>query len=257
MLRDINYVVARLPHPGTPELPAPEYTGRSGRGIALAVESMKRHMTDEGWQIMQAVESQGYTLCGDRCPLDSVDVPTIIANTQPGVVIVQDKREWDVSPKDFRDKAARFNHVGVLADHSDIFKLTILKDSHQRPDYHRESAQEIGCHAWIVYYHPRIVKHVAPYVRSEHLVRTYHSLDPALVPDYTPDNRRGCLISGAVSPVYPLRSLLIRKSAMIPNCEYLRHPGYHRNGCATPGYLQMLSQFKVAICTSSDRKSGV
>ena len=29
------------------------------------------------------------------------------------------------------------------------------------------------------------------------------------------------------------------------------HPGYHRNGCVVPGFLKLLNQFKVSICTSS------
>ena len=29
------------------------------------------------------------------------------------------------------------------------------------------------------------------------------------------------------------------------------HPGYHRQGCATPVFLKALSQYKVAICTTS------
>lgn len=30
-----------------------------------------------------------------------------------------------------------------------------------------------------------------------------------------------------------------------------RHPGYHRNGCATPDFIKLLQKFKVAVCTSS------
>jgi hypothetical protein len=33
--------------------------------------------------------------------------------------------------------------------------------------------------------------------------------------------------------------------------KYLRHPGYHRKGCCTPGFLQELGHTKVAICTAS------
>jgi hypothetical protein len=32
---------------------------------------------------------------------------------------------------------------------------------------------------------------------------------------------------------------------------WLNHPGYHRKGCCTPDYMQFLSNFKVAVCTSS------
>lgn len=250
-LRDVSQTISHLPSPSVRALPAPAYSGSSSAGVALGVESMKHHMTDEGWQIMHGLESTGYRVCGYNCPVNSTDVRDIVEKTSPGVVVLQDKREWDCQPNDFRDRFARFSNVEMLRDRPDLFKLTILKDSHQRPEYHRTSAEEIGCHAWIVYYHPRIVKHLAPYVRPEHLVRTYHSLDPLLVPDYTPDNREGCLLSGAVSSVYPLRSLLIRHCGQLPGVTYMKHPGYHRNGCCTPAYLRELTKYKAAICTSS------
>lgn len=251
--RTVADVVNRLPKPFVDRLVQPSYTPSEEQreAVALAVESMKYHMTDEGWQIMLGLESAGYTLCGRRCTVDEVDVPRLLGQILPGIVVVQDKREWDVQPRDFRDTSARFTNVQELKSRPDVFKLTILKDSHQRPTYHRESADEIGCHAWIVYYHPTIVSHLAPYVRPEHLIRTYHTLDPAIVPAYSAERPLGCLISGAVSSAYPLRSLLVRKRQTLPRVDYVPHPGYHRDGCATPQYLQTLSRYKVAICTSS------
>lgn len=256
-LRTIDDVLQKLPSPQFHPLPAPIYidTGWGRHGIGLAVESMKRHTTDEGWQIFDGLESAGYRLYGHALPNNETDLLRILYKEGKrqdacGVVVVQDKREWDVQPTCFREKAARFNDVGELAKRTDLFKLTILKDSHQRPAYHMESAQEIGCNAWIVYYHPRIVKHLAPYVRNEHLVRTYHSLDPDVVPPYR-QIRHGCLLSGSVSNAYPLRLRLFRESHMLPGTKVLNHPGYHRNGCDTRNYLARLSRYKVAICTSS------
>jgi hypothetical protein len=209
-------------------------------------------MSDEGWQIFQGLEHNGYQLAGKRLPIDQTDVSETIKATEPTTVVMQDKREWDVAPTCFRDQEARFNFACALAERSDIFKLTILKDAHQRPVYHAESAREIGCHAWICYYHPRIVKHLAPYVREQHLIRTYHSLDPGIVPPVDKLLRLDrCLLSGATSSAYPLRQRLFREVHALPGCMPAAHPGYHRNGCATPQFLKRLVSYKVAICTSS------
>lgn len=247
----VDDVLNNLRQPPVPQLPTPKYTGSSETGIFLSVESMKRHTTDEGWQIQEAMESVGYTLCGKRLKIDSVNVPEILALTNPGVVILQDKREWDVNPGSFRDYSARFFNHTCLKSREDLFKLTVLKDAHQNPNYHSESAEEIGCHAWITYYHPRIVKRLAPYVRYEHLIRTYHSIDRRSVPAVMDKPRRDCLLSGAVSGAYPLRHRLLQEIQLLPKTDYHPHPGYHVNGCDTPDYLNLLSGYKVAICTAS------
>lgn len=260
MMADVLRSVASPP--GVLPLEASPYTGRLSGGVGLAVSSMSSHMTDEGWQIFQGLQKAGYVLFGHGLSNPQTDVPEILthpvflpkeASSAParGVVVVQDKREWDLCEGDFRDPKARFTGVGVLRHRPDLFKLTILKDAQQRPSYHRESAEEMGVHAWITYYHPDIVCHVAPYVRREHLVRTYHTIDPLLVPRYTADNRGGCLLSGAVSNAYPLRQRLFSAQSQLHQTMTLRHPGYHRMGAATPEYLKTLSKFKVAICTAS------
>jgi hypothetical protein len=261
-MRTVQSTISNLlpPPPSIcPPLPPPLYIPQpenepTGGGICLAVESMRHHTTDEGWQVMAGLASTGYELCGAYLPINSTDVDWILDVTRPSVCVVQDKREWDVPKGDFRDPAARFQHIESLKERHDIFKITILKDAHQRPGYHRQSADEMGVHAWIVYYHPVIVKHLAPYVRSEHLIRTYHTVDAGLVPAYTAHGREGCLLSGALSGVYPLRNRLAKmfKGPEPPsNWTFLHHPGYHRKGCATPAFLRTLSRFKVAICTSS------
>lgn len=235
----------------SPRLPAPAYTGRSSLGAALVVESMKRHTTDEGWQIMEALQYWGYELYGYGVGNNLTDVRKILSESQAGIVVMQDKREWDVKPGDFREKEARFTNVDELSRHPEIFKLTIIKDAHQRQGYHRESASEIGCHAWITYYHPKIITTLAPYVRPEHLIRMYHSIDSSIVPDFSTFPRSGCILSGAVSDAYPLRKRLFASHKLLPETTALRHPGYHMNGANNPEFLKTLSKFKVAICTSS------
>lgn len=257
MVRTVDSVLSGILSPPIGRLVAPAYVRFSSEPstrsrIGLAVSSMKDHTSDEGWQQFVGLEHAGYQLCGHGLPINQTNVPRILAMTNPCTVVMQDKREWDsLTRRDFRDPLARFSEVSELSKRSDIFKLTILKDAHQRPQYHADSASEIGCHAWIVYYHPHIVAHLAPYVRSEHLIRTYHSVDASIVPYYSTFGRDGALLSGAISSAYPLRHRLLQSYNQLPKLTYLPHPGYHRRGCATPSFLRELTKYKVAICTSS------
>lgn len=254
--RTIDEVIRGLPSPPEKELPAPPYVLPNEDAwvrtkVGLMCPSMADHMSNEGYEIFRGLEKSGYQLWGRSAPNDSTDVITILVVANPSVVVLQDKREWDRESPGFRKKDEHFDNVSLLSGRDDVFKLTILKDSHARPKYHRESADEIGCHAWVIYYHPRIVKHLAPYVRTDHLIRTYHTIDPAWVPTYSPDHRDGCLLSGAVSDVYPLRRRLVRDLDLLPDTHVLKHPGYHRRGCCNKEFMNVLSHYKVAVCTSS------
>lgn len=254
--RTINDVLRALPKPQASPLPAPPYHEGDGtpRGFALAVESMKDHTSDEGWQIMLGLEVAGYQLYGAHLDDSQTDVRKILACEEPATsVVVQDKKEWCNQTRGFRDWAARFRHIAAIKERANLFRLTILRDAHFSPAFHREAGDEMGCHAWIVPYSPRVVEHLAPYIRRQHLIRTYHSVDAKLVPDYyTYPERRGTLLSGALSRgVYPLRSAILTARAKLPKVDHLAHPGYHRNGTNTPDYLATLSRYKVAICTSS------
>lgn len=217
--------------------------------VGLAVESMRRHTTDEGWQLFAGLESAGYRLCGYG--LDGLtDVQEILLRYNPDTVVVQDKREWEgkTAGSGF-DVRERFSNVCTLREHSS-FKLTVLKDAHSLQDYHKQSAEEIGCDAWIVYYDPDTVCKLAPFVPRKRVIRTYHSLDRYCVPQFNKD-RAGCVLSGAVSGAYPLRQKLVRSLSVLPETAFLKHPGYRRDGCRTPDYMCELSKYKVAICTAS------
>lgn len=259
-MRSIDDTIARLPSPRSIELPTPPLNQfGDGPKIGLAVESMKRHMTDEGWVIFEGLEHAGYNLFGYGLLKPSTNVKEICSVWGPHTVVLQDLREWDISPTCFRDPKARFTHIEALKSSHSIFKGTVLKDSHQRPEYHRKAADDMGCHFWIVYYHPKIVKHLAPYVRVQHLIRTYHSVNVQNIPalNWNPNSRAYCLLSGAMSSVYPLRVNISRniravscpQSGQIVN--YHAHPGYHRDGCATPGFIRLLANYKISLCTSS------
>lgn len=255
----IDDVLDRLIRPDVERLPAPHYQSNDGTAcLGLAVESMKRHMTAEGWELFQGLESAGCVLAGKNLTIDCQDVPMILdamhhlrfSRGELGTVIVQDKREWEgLTAGGNGDPEERFLNVQAIRHRDDLFKLTVLKDAQSAPNYHRQSADEMGAHAWIVYYHPRIVAHLAPYVRQQHLVRTWHSLNKDVVPAFNAD-RQGTCLSGAISGAYPLRRRINHKSVEM-GVKVLHHPGYHRKGCQTPEYLKQLSRFKVSICTSS------
>jgi hypothetical protein len=272
-LRTIADVVRALPSPaGFEPLPAPEYVEELSLrrwivppkpvNVGLAVESMKRHMTSEGWDLFAGLQEAGWWLAGKDLPLFKESLPTgethvakILVDTVPTTILIQDKREWECLTADrSRDPSVRFTNVETLKSRSDIFKLTVLKDAQHNPDYHRQSAEEIGCHAWVTYYHPDVVCHLAPYLRREHLVRTYHCVDANLCCSSPEKLRRKideCLLSGALSNHYPLRKRIVEGRDKIKGCRWLKHPGYHRRGCQTPAFLAEMNRVKVAICTSS------
>jgi hypothetical protein len=89
------------PSPGIERLPAPVYNHNElllENPIALAVSSMRDHLTDEGWQIMQALETNGYVLYGRGIQNhDTTNVVDIVDQARPTTVVVQDKRECDPS----------------------------------------------------------------------------------------------------------------------------------------------------------------
>lgn len=268
-------MIASLPSVPCERLPAPEYHDPASvkfgdhvywphkdtrPRVGLAVKSMERHMTDEGWQLFQGLESAGYLTINGRTgfgPCIGSNVDDVLRYWNPSTVVIQDKREWigktAGGPARGWDERERFRNVGALAERPDVFKVTVLKDAQSDRALHVEAAREAGIHAWICYYHPRIVAHLCPWVRSEHLVRTWHSVDAGLVPPFSAAERSGCLLSGALGLAYPLRTRLAHavRKRKLQGVDWLPHPGYHRRGCATPDYLRTLSHYKVAICTSS------
>ena len=202
-MRTVQNVIDSLKSPNVPELKSPDFSPiPSSYGklkLGLSVASMKDHMSNEGWQLFQGLEMAGYVIAGQGMlrldDLPSVNLSPLLKINQPGTVVLQDKREWDVEKNKLANISETYTHLDLLKERNDIFKLTVLKDAHQSPEYHSQSAEEIDCHAWITYYHPRIVKHLAPFVRPQHLIRTTHSIDSEKVPEYN-DCRLDGLLSG-------------------------------------------------------------
>lgn len=219
--------------------------------VQLAVETFRRHMTDEGWQIQLGLELAGWEMYGAKMQpprSNEINVPHILCERQPTSVIVQDKREWDPQMPGCFDKRIAFCGVESLAESRRTFRLAIFRDAHQRWAYQRDFHDSIGAHGWIVLYHPEIICDLAPWIRRDDVVRTYHSVEPADVPPFSPDRPREALVSGASNgTIYPFRDAVIRSRI----CEHLPHPGYHAAGTCTPTYLRVLSQFKVHMCTTS------
>jgi hypothetical protein len=213
---------------------------------------MRLHATDEGHQLQQGLRHAGYTLHGADLGPSLTDVRAILGRDDPSVVVVQDPREWlGLTADRTRDPRMRFTNLDALRDRPDVFRVGVVKDAQSDGPLHAQTALEAGTHAWVTYYHADAVCRVAPHLRREHLVRTYHSVDAEMVPPYADRGRSGCVVSGALGGAYPLRTRLARDAARLPDCTVLRHPGYHRRGSATPDYLRALARFKVAVCTAS------
>jgi hypothetical protein len=212
---------------------------------------MRRHMTDEGWQIFDGLEKTGWFLSGHGIDGRN-NVQDMINHYKPNTVLIQDKREWQglTAGRGF-DLRETFTDVNHLKNHTDIFKLTIIKDAHSLQEYNTKAAKEIDCHAWVTYYHPDIVCHLSPFIRREHLIRTYHTVDAEVVPTFSEDRLDQCFMSGAISAVYPLRQRVVHNLDHLHRVVHHKHPGYGRKVCCTNSYLQELSKYKVAICTSS------
>lgn len=235
----------RLPVP-----PLNEQTALHGSRLFLAVSSATAHVSNEMWQLQEGLCQAGYRLVGPGFPGSTGDVARLCDGLS-GIAVIQDRREWDPSSPIAYDKRAAFTGISVLAQSPNIARITITKDAHSIPAQMAAWHHEMQIHLWIVYYHPRIVARLASYVRPNHIIRTWHSINPNEVPPVNYKDKHGCLLSGAVSAAYPLRQRLFRDVSRLPDTAVLSHPGYGLKGCRTPQYLLALSRHKVAICTAS------
>lgn len=258
-LRTVDDTVAKLKMtPRCSELLAPTYTGWSNDDrpkIALGVYSMREHTSNEGFVLTEGLRHAGWQVHGHGFPepCNMTDVRQILKKVNPSVVFMNDIREWGehCGKKDFRDPMAKFTNIEALGERTDIFKVGVSKDSHNSVELCNDSFRRAGVHCFQHTYHPRIVKHVNPGVRMKHLIRSWHSIEPADVPPFDKYQRNGCILSGALSPVYPLRQKLFEWHQRLPLVHHHAHPGYQRNKCHTPDLLDKMSRFKVAMVTSS------
>jgi len=229
--------------------------------VFFGIGNFQNHMSSEGWQLQMGLNESGYNLVGPK--IDGCHNVRHYLESNPDVhtVILQDKREWDVNHPACLDKNEMYSEYTQLADRDDLFTLTVYKDAQNQADYHRLSAEEIGCNALIIYYHPRSIIGVAPWVQDYTLIRTYHTLNrdelPAGIIFNAKYKKKSCVVSGAISAPYPLRRLAIGGMQSRHYYEnggemvHLPHPGYHANGFATPKYLGALNHHRVALCCAS------
>lgn len=240
------------PREGDPPPAAPPYSGRGDGVDAMLCANLRAHMTDEGWQLQESLRLSGYRLFGDHGGL-SLAVPEILREAGGlRTLVVQDRREWEPSHPACFDKQSGFVGWRSLANRDDIFKLSIVKDAQHDREFHHDTSVGMGIHAWIHYYHPRIVAALCPWIRPRNMIRVWHTVDRLDVPVYSPAGRGGCLLSGAMTGrYYPLRLRLKRNLLSLPDTHLMPHPGYGVSGSVTPRYLASLARFKVAICTAS------
>jgi hypothetical protein len=242
--------------------------GYGSDGLGLGTYDQIHHMTSEGFELFQALGSNGYLLGGNGFEINSSDYSRILKEYTslrkhiPGTVVINDKREWR-RESNRNNPDAFFTHLDKLKESTSTFKVNIVKDAQGDRDMHQFSVDEVGAHAWIIYYNPKIVTYLAPYLRPQHLIRTYHTVNPKDVPEFKSSERKNkALLSGAISKHYPLReriasnthTICSRRNLMgrgLKNIDILPHPGYSNQKTYTPSYLQTLSKYKVAITTSS------
>jgi len=253
--RTIENVLSGIPYGKTQRLDTPDYSLKeSGNKVFAAVHQMKKHMTDEGWQMQMGLQDAGYVLSGcdfDRTFGKGTPVEWILKNYDPvQTLIFQDKREWMgmTATQKKRPQESFINCHNAVQD--DLFRMTVLKDSHALGAFNREFCNEIQCHAWIVYYHPQIVNHLAPYTRQEDLIRTYHSIDSEKIPYFTFANKKGTFVSGALGGCYRLRQKLVTHARAL-DIQHLRHPGYKNNVPHTDRFLKSILRYRVSLCTTS------
>lgn len=211
-----------------------------------------RHMTDEGSQLQDGLRLAGWKMAGRGLEIDEVSVPKIIDDVRPSAVFFQDVRDWSADSPGCYDKSVSFTEVDRIAD-CDVFRSTVVKDAGTAVAYQEEFFNRIKAHAAVTYYHERSVVPLSPWLANTKLIRTYHTVDPELVRSIrfcTKDERRHCLVSGAVSGVYPLRRMAVRHAAEL-GCDILRHPGYNNNGAVVRPYLEKLANYRVHIATAS------
>ena len=225
--------------------------GTPGPRLFFTSATFSRHTSDEAWQLQTGLEGAGYILYGKGFPgREDRDVRDVCLRHNPLVAVIQDKREWD-HPQFRMETGAELSGIDAIRDRPDLFRVTIYKDLFTGTVYQRQGHFEINPHLYIVYYDPWLIRLLCPWIRPEQILRTWHTVDSNAVPPFSED-RKGAILSGAVSGVYPLRARL--RDAILAGrfeADYLPHPGYHATGSCTPGFLQTLSRYKVAICTAS------
>jgi hypothetical protein len=218
---------------------------------------------DNGRILFQrGLEGCGWQSIGKDCPppeVDMTDVKAAVERFNPQMVVMWpryefDAREWkgpEVKPEHC------FTNWDYLLTRPDIMRVVVWHDAGSAREQQKRWHEAYQPHVYLSWYHADSVMPFAPYVKREQIVRTYHNIDFDSIPPFA--CRDGvCIVSGAfTNDVYPLRTNCIKwaiAKQLGPSVEYVPHPGYKQNGTRSNAYCDMLSRFRVAVCTASSYK---
>ena len=218
------------------------------KAIMLALWDYRNHTTDEGWQLQEGLRLAGVELWGKGYAHSERHVPAILDAAQPDVVILSDYRDWDPSNGGAYDKTAGFTGIQALFHHRCV--LPVFKDAASCLPYQCRYHEQIAANGWICYYHPKSVCRYAAWVDPDYIIRTYHTIDPAVIPNNGAP-RNGTIISGARNAdVYPLRDRIMAAPGYF-GVDVRNHPGYGNKGSDVAEYYHALSKYRVSIATAS------
>ncbi len=227
--------------------------------LLCVLESFRRHMDNGRWLFQRGMEQRGYVSIGAGCPspeVDMTDVRAAVERFDPGVVIMWPRYEWD--HKEWVGNEVRPEHLfrdwKYLLERPDILRVAVWHDAGSARKQQQRWHEDFKPHVYLSWYHPDSVMPFAPYIKREQIVRTYHVIDAYNLPPVR--EREGvAVVSGAHTlDTYPLRTKCVRwaaKGLLGGGVDVARHPGYAEKGTKSNQYAEMLSKYRVAICTAS------
>src|ERR1700735_4435540 len=98
--------------------PAPKYISKESNNsckIAFAVENMRQHMSQEGWEVMLSLQANGWLLAGKNCPINCTDIKAVVEEYKPSTVLMQDCREWSPDSGCCKDPTYAFTNSKYLS----------------------------------------------------------------------------------------------------------------------------------------------
>lgn len=216
------------------------------------------HTSDEGNQFQIGLKHAGWTIVGKGYEDNCADVNLLLSRYKPEAVVVHDKRDWSPESKGSFRKDVGFTNLAAIRtpQYANMFRACVVKDAGSVKDYHRQFFEEIHANAVVVYYHEQCVRALNPWLRNVPLIRTYHSLDRETCETISMQpSRMRAVVTGATSPVYPLRDMLMRfllsPAGARHDIKIFGHPGYHNRGTHTPTYLRELAKYRVHFASAS------
>jgi len=231
------------------------------KGLLFVLESFRRHMDNGRWLFQIGMEAAGYKSAGGEIPppgINETDIKKLVELNKPKVVVFWPSYEWDYREWCGPEVSAAhmFTNLEYLLSRKDILRVTVFHDAGSARESQKRWHERFQPHAFLTWYHDNAVMQFAPWVDGK-TVRTFHVIDKDNVP-LVRDRSGLCVVSGAFDDsVYPLRTACAKAASggrLGPGTVYQKHPGYHQNGTTSYQYIDMLSKYRVAICTCSAYK---